>query len=159
MFQLPPSIQRFVFPVLALLVLVGSWHAYGLPGIALAASVLLMVVLLHFTRLMHILRKAADRPLGHVPSAVMLNAKLKPGVNLVHVMAMTRSLGELRTPRDTQPEVFRWTDNTQSWVDCEFRHGRLVRWELTRPDAAAPAERPAATPAAEPAPVELPRQG
>lgn len=136
MFQIPPRIQRFVFPLVALAVLAGAWLAYGLPGIALAASVLLMVVLLHFTRLMHILRKAADRPIGYVPSAVMLNAKLKPGVTLMHVMALTRSLGELRTPRESQPEVFRWSDNSHSHVDCEFREGKLVRWSLARPQAA-----------------------
>ena len=32
--------------------------------------------------------------MGYVGSAVMLNARLKPGVNLMHVMAMTQSLGE-----------------------------------------------------------------
>ena len=63
----------------------------------------------------------------------MLNAKLRPGVNLLHVVAMTRSLGELLTPKDTQPELFRWTDGTRSSVTCEFAQGRLVRWELSRP--------------------------
>lgn len=133
MFQIPPSWQRFLFPLLALLLLFGGWQAYGLGGVALAAAGLLMVLLLHFTRLMHVLRKAANRPIGYVASAVMLNAKLKPGVNLVHVSAMTNSLGELRSERDAQPEIFRWTDNSQSYVDCEFAHGKLVRWSLTRP--------------------------
>lgn len=133
MFQIPPSWQRFLFPLLALLLLLGGWQAYGLGGVALAAAGLLMVLLLHFTRLMHVLRKAANRPIGYVASAVMLNAKLKPGVNLVHVSAMTNSLGELRSEREAQPEIFRWTDSTQSYVDCEFAHGKLVRWRLTRP--------------------------
>jgi hypothetical protein len=133
MFQIPPSWQRFLFPLLALVLLFGGWQAYGLDGVALTAAGLLMVLLLHFTRLMYVLRKAADRPIGYVPSAVMLNAKLKPRVNLVHVCALTHSLGELRSDRDAQPEIFRWTDSTQSYVDCEFAHGKLVRWSLTRP--------------------------
>ena len=63
----------------------------------------------------------------------MLNAKLKSGVNLLHVMALTRSLGELLSEKDHQPELFRWTDASDSSVTCEFQHGRLVRWELKRP--------------------------
>ncbi|MFT4190903.1 MAG: glycerate kinase [Comamonas sp.] len=135
MFQIPPSLQRFAFPLLALVVLAGAWRAFGLAGLALASAGLIMVVLLHFTRLMHILRKAADRPIGHVTSAVMLNAKLKPNVNLVHVMALTRSLGALQTPPESQPEIFRWRDNSDSYVDCEFHQGKLARWTLTRPAA------------------------
>ena len=37
----------------------------------------LVWVLLHFTRMMTILKRAANRPIGYVDSAVMLNAKLK----------------------------------------------------------------------------------
>ncbi len=54
--------------------------------------------------------KAANRPMGYVGSAVMLNARLKPGVNLMHVMAMTQSLGERLSAENAQPEVYRWTD-------------------------------------------------
>jgi hypothetical protein len=64
---------------------------------------------------------------------VMLNAKLRPGVTLMHVVAMTKSLGALQSPKDTQPEVFRWTDNGASHVTCEFAGGKLVRWTLFRP--------------------------
>jgi hypothetical protein len=90
-------------------------------------------MLLHFTRLMRVLQRAAKRPIGYVDSAVMLNAKLKPGVTLLHVIAMTRALGELLTPKDTQPELYRWTDGSESNVSCEFLHGKLVKWELSRP--------------------------
>jgi len=65
----------------------------------------------------------------------MLNAKLRPGVTLLHVVALTRALGELLSPKDIQPEVYRWTDGTQSHVTCEFRDGKLVKWELVRPAA------------------------
>jgi hypothetical protein len=67
------------------------------------------VGLLHFTRLMNVLRKAANRPIGMwaAPSCSMPGCK--PGVSLMHVMAMTRSLGALQSPENAQPEVYRWT--------------------------------------------------
>ena len=63
----------------------------------------------------------------------MLNAKLKPGASLLRVVAMTKALGELQSAPDQQPELFRWTDGTQSHVTCEFLGGKLVKWELVRP--------------------------
>jgi hypothetical protein len=96
-----------------------------------------MWVLLHFNRMMTALRRAANRPIGYVDSAVMLNAKLKPGVPLLHVISMTKSLGELLSPKDEQPEIYRWTDGSASHVTCEFQGGKLVRWKLERPTAVA----------------------
>ena len=121
------------------LVLVGYASA-GWPGVAAVVGGLVMWALLHFTRLMNVMRKAADRPIGHVGSAVMLNARLKPGVNLMHVMAMTQSLGERLSAENAQPEVYRWTDGTQSHVTCEFANGRLQKWTLERPQVEAEAE-------------------
>ncbi len=121
------------------LVLVGYASA-GWPGVAAVVGGLVMWALLHFTRLMNVMKKAANRPMGYVGSAVMLNARLKPGVNLMHVMAMTQSLGERLSAENAQPEVYRWTDGTQSHVTCEFAHGRLQKWTLERPQAEAEAE-------------------
>jgi hypothetical protein len=112
----------------------GAWQAFGWPGIALAVGGVVMWVLLHFTRMVTILKKAADRPIGHVASAVMLNAKLKKGVTLMHVIAMTRSLGLLLSDKDTQPEVFSWTDTSESVVTCTFVSGKLSEWTLVRPE-------------------------
>ena len=80
-----------------------------------------------------IARPTRDRPIGYVGSAVMLNAKLKPKMTLLHVIAMTRALGEARTQQNEQPEVFRWTDGGGSYVDATFAQGKLVQWALTRP--------------------------
>ena len=120
---------------------VGAWQAFGWPGIALAVGGVVMWVLMHFTRMVAILKKAADRPIGHVASAVMLNAKLQKGVTLMHVIAMTRSLGLLQTEKDTQPEVFTWTDTSESVVTCTFVGGKLTEWTLQRPEEGKP-ERP-----------------
>jgi hypothetical protein len=122
---------------IALLTL-GAWQAFGWPGIALAVGGVVMWVLLHFTRMVTILKKAADRPIGHVASAVMLNVKLKKGVTLMHVIAMTRALGELQTEKDAQPEVYRWTDAGQSSVSCTFVGGKLTEWTLQRPEQVSP---------------------
>jgi hypothetical protein len=88
--------------------------------------------------LLTILKKAADRPIGHVASAVMLNAKLEKGVTLMHVIALTRALGELQTEKDVQPEVYRWTDTGQSSVSCTFVGGKLTEWTLQRPEQSSP---------------------
>ena len=92
-----------------------------------------MWILLHFTRILTVLKRAADRPVGTVASAVMLNAKLQKGVNLMHVIAMTRSLGQLQSDKDAQPEVFRWSDSGASHVTCTFVAGKLTEWVLERP--------------------------
>ena len=125
--------KRIVIPVLAAGFVAGAWRNYGWPGVAVAVGAIVMWALLHLTRLMHVLKRAAERPIGYVGSAVMLNAKVRPGVTLLHVLALTRALGEQRSPRDTQPEIFRWTDGSLSHVTCEFAGGKLMKWALFRP--------------------------
>ena len=133
------NFQKILVPVLGVILIVGAWNAAGWGGVALVSGGILMWVLLHFNRMMTALKRTAGRPIGYVDSAVMLNAKLQPGVNLLHVMSMTRSLGELQSPQDTQPEIYRWRDNSDSHVTCEFTDGKLVKWELVRPAAGADA--------------------
>jgi hypothetical protein len=117
--------------VVALVVV--AYREYSWAGAAMALSLVVTWVLLHFTRLMQVMKRAANRPIGTVASAVMLNAKLQPGKTLLHVVAMTKSLGALQSPKDIQPELYRWTDASQSHVTCEFNGGKLVRWTLFRP--------------------------
>jgi hypothetical protein len=66
----------------------------------------------------------------------------------MHVVAMTRSLGEQRSPQGVQPEVYRWTDSGGSYVDCTFAGGKLAGHALTRPaeESAALAELPPSAP-------------
>jgi len=141
------NLRRWIVPAGALVLLVLAYRSYGWSGVALAGSAVVTVLLLQFNRAMQVLRRAADRPVGSVESAVMLNARLKPRASLMNVVAMTRAIGELRTPKDTQPEVFRWTDEGGSWVDATFVGGRLTQWTMFRPpapeDGAAAAARPA----------------
>lgn len=139
------NLQKIVLPVLGVALVVLAWRSYGWGGVGLVAGGIVMWMLLHFTRMMKVLQRASKRPVGYCDSAVMLNAKLRPGVNLLHVVAMTRALGEQLSPRDQQPEVFRWTDGSASRVTCEFANGKLVKWELLRPSQAP--QEPAAPPA------------
>ncbi|HSV61223.1 MAG TPA: glycerate kinase [Variovorax sp.] len=126
--------RKFWVPLAGLLLIAGAWRAYGWPGVALVSGGLVMFLLLHLNRTMQVLRRAADRPIGSVASAVMLNAKLSKGRTLLHVIALTRALGELRSPKDEQPEHYRWTDAGGSFVDAEFKDGKLLSWALTRPE-------------------------
>jgi hypothetical protein len=127
------NFQKILIPVAGVAMIVLAYMFNGWAGVVVIVSVLVMWMLLHFTRMMQVLKRATGRPIGYVDSAVMLNAKLKPKASLMHVVAMTRALGELRSPKDTQPEVFRWTDGSESYVDCTFVSGKLVGHSLTRP--------------------------
>jgi hypothetical protein len=117
------NFQKIILPVLGVVVVAVAYRGYGWPGVALAATGIVMWMLLHFTRMMKVLQRASHRPVGYCDSAVMLNAKLRPGVNLLHVMAMTRALGEQLSPKQEQPEIY-----------CEFARGKLVKWTLFRPE-------------------------
>ena len=129
------NFQKILVPLALVAGAVLAYRFYGWAGIAAAVSVLVFWVLLHFSRMMQVLKRATGRPIGYVDSAVMLNAKLKPGATLMHVIALTRALGALQSPKDEQPEVYRWTDGSQSFVTCTFVSGKLSHHELVRPAA------------------------
>ncbi len=125
--------MRVGIPLAGIAAITIAWYRFGWQGVAVVLTAIVMWALLHFNRMVQVLKRAANRPVGYVDSAVMLNAKLKPRATLMHVVAMTRSLGVLQSVKDVQPEIYRWTDNSESFVDCEFQGGRLVRWQMTRP--------------------------
>jgi hypothetical protein len=136
------NFQKILVPIAGVAVVVLAYRSYGWLGVAGVVTGLVMWALMHFTRMMQVLKRAANRPIGYVDSAVMLNAKLKPRMTLLHVVAMTRALGELRSEKDTQPEVWRWADAGLSFVDVTFVAGKVAHHELVRP--AQPEEAPAA---------------
>jgi hypothetical protein len=126
-------IQSIVVPAAVVAAAVVSWLQMGWQGLALVSGALVMWGMLHITRLLTIFKRTANRPVGYVDSAVMLNAKLRKGVPLIHVLALTRSLGVLQGEKTGQSEVFLWTDAGGSHVTCTFTAGRLMAWELWRP--------------------------
>lgn len=121
-----------------------AWRMGQWQGLAVLGSGLVLWFLLYYTRVMTVIKRANDRPIGYVGSAVMLNAKLKPGLSMLHVMAMTHSLGERQSAEGVEPEVYRWRDPGDSFVTAEFRGGKLQTWRLERPAPApeSPAEPP-----------------
>lgn len=125
---------KILVPIAGVALVALAYRGFGWAGVAAAVGGLMMWLLLHFTRMMQVLRRTANRPIGYLDSAVMLNAKLKPGMTLLHVVAMTRSLGALQSEKDAQPEVFRWTDGGQSHVTCTFVGGKLTHHMLVRPE-------------------------
>ena len=141
--------KQILVPVAVIAGLGLAYRSYGWAGVAGLATVLVFWMLLHFTRMMQVLKRAASRPIGYVDSAVMLNARLKPGMTLMHVVAMTRSLGSRVSDKDVQPEIFRWNDAGESTVTCTFVAGKLAHHELFRPQEN---DSPAAGSAVAPAP-------
>ena len=127
------NLSKIFIPLGVVALMAAAWFQYQWPGVAMAGGAVVMWMLLHFTRMVTVLSRAANRPVGHVASAVMLNAKLKKGHALMHVIALTRALGQRLSQPDAQPEVFRWTDEGQSHVTFHFADGKLVKWALLRP--------------------------
>lgn len=143
------NFQKILVPVAIIAAAVLAFRSYSWAGLAVVVTLLVFWVLLNFTRTMQVLKLAANRPIGYVDSAVMLNAKLKSGMTLLHVVAMTKSLGQLMSVKNEQPEVFVWKDGSESVVTCTFVGGKLSHHELFRP---APEDSPSAADAASPAP-------
>jgi hypothetical protein len=134
------NFSKILIPIGVVLFVAGAWHQYQWQGVAVAIGAVVMWILLHFTRMVTVLSRAANRPVGHVGSAVMMNAKLKKGVNLMHVIAMTKSLGVRLSEENAQPEIFKWTDPGDSFVICTFKAGKLQTWDMTRPQQEEPEE-------------------
>ena len=108
---------------------------WGVRGAALALSVIVFWLLLQLTGSMRVMRRAAERPVGYVESAVMLHSKLARGMLMLDVMKLTRSLG--RRVDLARDDVWSWSDPGGVEVIVAFDDGRCVRWELRRPTEAA----------------------
>ena len=119
--------------ILALLLLVSAWQSYGIKGIALAVTLVVFWLVLQFNRSMRVMRNAGASPVGHVDSAVMLNAKLKVGMQMLQVLTLTKSLGRRV---ESSGEVYEWADEGGSKVVVTFANGRCQRWALERPGEA-----------------------
>ena len=125
---------------LAAAALVGGYVSYGVPGVALALTVVVFWLLLQFSQAVRTLRIASQRPVGMVPSAVMLNARLDVGLRLPKVLRLTMSLGR---PVSDEPEVWAWADEAGDEVQVTLHGGRVAHWQLHR--AATQAETQAET--------------
>jgi uncharacterized protein (DUF58 family) len=120
---------------LAAVALAVGYASYGWPGMLLGVSVIVFWLLLQFSRSLRVMRNAAGRPVGSIDNAVMLHTKLKPGLRLLDILPLTRSLGQ-KVADD--PETFVWTDGGGDRVRVELRNGRCTAFALERAEAPAP---------------------
>lgn len=118
---------------LALVAVTAGYVVYGWPGVLLAVTVTVFWLLLQFSRLMRVMQRAGRRPVGEIGNAVMLHARLKPGMKLLEILPLTGSLG--RKVAD-DPETFVWTDAGGDRVRVELRGGRCSHFTLERAAAA-----------------------
>lgn len=115
---------------LATLAIAVGYAQYGWRGVVLGLTMIVFWLLLQFGRAMRAMRVAAQAPVGRVDSAVMLHAKLRPGMRLLEILPLARSLG--RKVAD-DPETFEWSDASGATVRVELVGGRCRQWTLTRP--------------------------
>lgn len=106
-----------------------GYAAYGWRGVVLAVTVVVFWLLLQFSRALRALRAASGRPVGTVPNAVMLQARLRTGLRLPQVLTLTHSLGR-KVAED--PETWAWRDEAGDEVQVELRQGRVTAWRLQR---------------------------
>jgi hypothetical protein len=136
----PPDIDmKTKFWLSALLIFTATgvaWRLWGGVAVATVAGALLMWLLLHYTRLMKTMQRAAHRPIGTVSSAVMLNARLSKGMSLLQIIGLTHSLGQTveAQPPGMKPaaETFVWTDASLASVTVVFQRGKARSWNLSR---------------------------
>ncbi len=115
---------------LAALLVAAGWRFFGWQGALLAVTVVVTGLLLQFNRAVRAMKNAAERPVGHVDSAVMMNAGLKQGMTMLEVVAMTRSLGRSDDP--SGEDDWTWRDTGGVAVHLHFANARLDRWTLDR---------------------------
>ena len=121
--------------LLAALFTFAAWRAYDLAGLAFAASAIVFWLLLQFNRAVRVMKNAADSPVGHVASAVMFHAGLARGMTMLQIVTKTKSLGRKVEGSD---DDWRWSDDGGASVVLHFERGRLVRWQLERPEPKLP---------------------
>ncbi len=126
------KIQSLALPLAAVALLAWAFYRYGWGGLVAALGALLLWLLLHWTQTMRVLQRAARRPIGSVGSAVMLHTKLRTGMTLLHVTALTRALGQALPADAADTENWSWQDESGAQVKCEFQRGKLKRWQLLR---------------------------
>jgi hypothetical protein len=119
--------------LLAALFTLFAWQAYGIHGLAFAASAIVFWLLLTFNRALRMMRIAGQAPLGKVPNAVMFHAALSRGMTMLQVLGKAKSLGRKVEGSDDE---WSWSDDGGASVVLRFERGRLATWRLERPDAA-----------------------
>lgn len=114
---------------LAAVAMVVGYLRFGWQGLAVALTITVFWLLLQFSRALRVLHTASANPMGRVPNAVMLQARLSPGMRLPDVLKLTKSLGR---KLGDDPETYAWTDGAGDTVQLQLRDGRVTQWQLLR---------------------------
>lgn len=121
------TLRQAGFALLALAALLAGGWAMGWAGVLLALSLIVMLLMLQFTRLMRTMRRMNAAPLGQTASCLMLNSRLHAGLPLLQVLDLAGALGE------QLEDSYRWIDaGGDQLLACFDPAGRLLRWQLTR---------------------------
>jgi hypothetical protein len=131
-------VNPFIGWGLALIATALAWVEYGWRGVVLALSVIVFWLLLQFSRAIRVMKNASGAPVGHIGSAVMLNAQLKAGMTLLQIIGQTRSLGRRIGAAGLEPEQWQWADDGGVSLTLELHGGKLRSWRLERPDLTSP---------------------
>ena len=116
--------------LLAALLTLAAWRAYGVHGLAFAASAIVFWLLLTFNRILRVMRNAGHAPVGHVDNAVMFHAGLARGMTMLQIVARAKSLGSKVAGSE---DDWRWADAAGASVVLRFERSRLASWRLERP--------------------------
>ena len=117
---------------LAVIAVAVGYVSWGWQGVLMAVSVIVFWLLLQFSRAIRVMRLATDRPVGSIDNAVMLQSRLRPGLLMMDILKLTRSLGQ-KVADD--PETWTWTDDGGDRVRVEMRDGRSALVTLERANA------------------------
>ena len=116
--------------LLAAIFTIAAWQAYGMHGLAFAASVIVFWLLLTFNRALRVMRNASRSPVGRVDNAVMFHAGLARGMTMLQIVAKTKSLGR---KVEGSEDDWCWSDDAGASVVLHFERSRLASWRLERP--------------------------
>ena len=125
--------------LLAVICVALATQQYGVQGFAAAVTLVIFWLLLQFNRALRVMRRAGERPLGQVPSTVMMQTKLKAGMPMLNVVAVAKSLGSRVGAGD---DVWQWHDTGGATLTLHFTGGLLQRWMLDRPPELATTQAP-----------------
>lgn len=127
------KLSKYLAPITLVTLVSWAWQSAGWEGIVMTVTGLVMWLLMYFTNIMVIMRRARNNPIGYVASAVMFQSKLQEDMTHLNVIGLSRSLGERLSAKDEEPEVFLWKDSNDNRVTATFVGGKLKSWEFKRP--------------------------
>lgn len=127
------KLSKYLAPITLITLVSWAWQSAGWEGIVMTVTGLVMWLLMYFTNIMVIMRRARNSPVGYVSSAVMFQSKLQEGMTHLNVIGLSRSLGERLSAQDEDPEVFLWKDSNDNRVTVTFVSGKVQSWEFKRP--------------------------